>query len=62
MSRIFKDQAQLEAERIAEERGVDFFALPLEQQCEIYREAEEVVTERLADRGDWLRDRAKEGG
>jgi hypothetical protein len=62
MSRIFKDQAQLEAERIAEERGVDFFALPLGEQCEIYLEAQKTVTERLADRGDWLRDRAKEGG
>lgn len=54
----YKDAIQAEADRIADERyGEDFYHLSPEIQDTVYNEAQAVVWDNYASRGDYLVDK-----
>lgn len=51
----YKYAAQMNAERLAEEQGLDYFSLPLEAQCDLYERGMQQYVEAQMDAADRLR-------
>ncbi len=58
----YKYAAQIRAEEIAEESGMDFWDLPREKQAELYQKGLEAHWESRMERADYLRKREREEG
>ena len=60
MTGDYKYEMQMIAEEAAEEMGLDYWSLTLDQQCDLYSKASREWVERKLGQADLLRKMAKE--